>query len=140
MGEIDSKTEKIHVMEEHMHSAQLVYPTAAAPVLLTSGGGAWTLGAFATVVPALAIGAAFDLHWIILSNPSANEDYEIVLYYGATDIECARVSFTRNNVFVNSISIPLQTIIMPADSRIRGKMMDGTGGATAEVKVLYHTY
>ncbi len=130
-----------HYIQEHLHSAQLVAPSGAAPIALASGGGAWTLGNFSNnIIAADAVTLPFDLHWVVVEGPSANAWYEIVLYYGGTDIECARAAWGRTAVFTNSISIPVMTVILPASSRIRAKMMDDTGGATAQIKVFYHTY
>lgn len=135
-----SNSGRIHVLNDHVHSAQKVYPTGADPVTLVSGAGAWNLGDFTQVIPASTVTLPFDLHWIVISNPDSNEDYEIVLYYGASNIEACRVSFTRTNVFTSSQNLPLQTVVMPANSRVQGKMMDGTGGATTKIKLFYHTY
>lgn len=130
-----------HILEEHSHSAQIVRPTGAVPITVTSGGAAWTLGVFSNdIIAAADIASPFDLHWVIVSAPSANAEYEIVMYYGAADTECCRVAFTRTNVFVASIAMPTQTIIIPASSRIRAKMMDSVGGGTANVRVFLHTY
>lgn len=127
-------------IEIHNHSRQIVRPTAAVPVPVTSGGGPWNLGIFFTIIAADDIDEPFDLHWAVISDVDANEDYELVFYYGATDIECARVPFTRSNNFVNSISVPLMTPLIPADSQVRCKLMDGAGGNAANVKVLLHEY
>ena len=130
-----------HYIEEHLHSAQQVAPSAGAPITLTSGVGVWTLGDFSNDFIANGVVAnTFDLHWIAISAADSNVWYEIVLYCGATDIECARVAFGRTAVFTNSISVPVMTVILPAGIRIRAKMMDSAGGSTANIKVFYHTY
>jgi hypothetical protein len=130
-----------HVMEEHMHSAQKVSPSGAGAVTLTSGGGVWALGNFSNdIVAAGAITDRFDLHWIDIAAPDTNAEYEIVLYQGATDVEIARVVFERLAGDVRSFTRPLQTMIIPANARIRAKMMDDTGGSTARVKIYFHTY
>jgi len=77
---------------------------------------------------------------MVISNPSQNAWYDIVLYYGDTDIECARTTFARENVFVNSINVPVQMRVMPAGTRVRAKMMDSVGGGSCDIKVIYHEY
>lgn len=131
---------RTRLLNEHVHSAQKVWRTETVPITLTSGSGSWTLGSFATVVVAGQITDDFDIHWAIISNPNTNEDYEIAFYYGDTDISCGRLCFTRSNNFVNSISVPLQTPVILANSRIRAKMADGSGDSVAKMKILYHTY
>lgn len=130
-----------HYIEEHVHSPQEVAPSGAGAVALTSDAVGWTLGDFSNdIIAADAVTDPFDLHWAIIANADANAWYEVVLYYGATDIECARIAFARTNVFVTSITLPVQTIILPANSRVRAKMMDSVGGSGAEIKVFFHRY
>ncbi len=131
----------VHLLEEHFHSVQQVRPTGAAGVTVTSAGGAWTLGNFSNDIIATSdITLPFDLHWVVLSNESSNAEYELVFYYGPTDIECARVVFSRSNPTLRSTELHLQTPILPAGSRIRAKLMDSVGGSACGVKVLLHTY
>ena len=130
-----------HYIQEHLHSTQRVAPSGLAPITLTSGAGGWNLGDFSNdFIATDAVANPFDLHWVVVEGPSANEWYEIVFYYGTTDIECCRAAFGRTAVFTNSISIPLMTKVLPTGSRIRAKMMDGTGGANCKAKVFYHAY
>ena len=133
--------ELVHNIDEHNHSEQQVAPLAAAPVTITAGGGAWALGAFSNDI--IAAGAEvypFDLHWIDINGPSANADYVIELYWGAADTLACRCCFTRLNVTDRSFINPLQTRIIPAGSRIRGKLMASAGGSSCSVKIFYHHY
>jgi len=125
-----------------MHRLQTVAPTGAGPVQVAAGVGAWTLGAFSLpfLTAGWGTGLEFDLHWVDISNISANDDYELVFYYGNTDIEACRVAFTRSGPQVTSFQVHLQTIIMPAGQRIRAKMMSGLGGNNCNAKLFYHTY
>lgn len=129
------------VLDEHIHSEQLVAPWGAAPVLLTSGGGAWTFGAYSNDIIALnAVTSLFDLHWAVLTGASANGDFEIEIVYGAADTVACHVAFSRTNAFTASITLPIMTIRLPANSRVRARMRDSVGAATCSIKVLYHTY
>jgi len=101
----------------------------------------WTLGNFSNdIIAAGAVSQSFSIHWMVVSNPSQNAWYDIVLYYGDTDIECARTTFARENNFVNSINVPVQMRVQPAGTRIRAKMMDSVGGGSCDIKVIYHEY
>jgi len=128
-----------HILDEHAHTASQVYPTLAGGVVLTAGA-AWTLGAFAQIVPATTITERFDIHHVCVEGLSANEVYEVVLYYGATDIECGRVRVVKNANLDGTMNIPLQTPILPADSKIRAKVATAGGGDTATVSIFYHIY
>ncbi|MDD5220292.1 MAG: hypothetical protein PHV11_06985 [Candidatus Bipolaricaulis sp.] len=133
--------DNVHLSEEHIHSVQMVRPTGAAGITVTSAGGAWTLGNFSNdIIAAGDVNLPYDLHWVVVSNESANAEYELVFYYGPTDIECARVVFSRSNPTLRSTELHLQSPILPAGSRIRAKLMDSAGGSACGVKVLLHTY
>lgn len=129
------------ILNEHVHKPSKVYPTLASGVQITCGTPAWTLGAFATIVPASTIASDFDVHHISIENISANAVYELVLYYGATDIEAGRVRFTKNANLDSVFNIPMQTIVIPADSQIRAKLASDSGNAdNADISIFYHTY
>ena len=136
----DSIYSHVHILEEHAHSASMVYPTLANGVTVTEGA-AWTLGAFAQVVPASTIGSAFDIHHVGVENISANGVFELVLYYGAGDTECGRVRFTKNAVQDSVLNIPIQTPIIPLDSKIQAKVASAAGGVkTVDISLFYHIY
>jgi len=132
---------KLEEMEHHIHSEQKVAPSGALPITVTSDGAGWTLGNFSNdIIANGAVPHRFDTHWCVLSNPDANASYELVLYYGATDIECARIAFTRAGPFVASVTVPVITPILPIGSRLRAKLMDSAGGSAVDIVVFYHEY
>jgi len=126
---------------QSIHACGKIAPSGANPITLASGAGAWTLGSFSNdIIVAGAVTKSFAIHWMVISNPSQNAWYDIVLYYGPTDIECARTTFARENVFVNSINVPVQMRVLPAGLRVRAKIMDSVGGGSCDIKVIYHEY
>lgn len=135
----DSPYHYLHRIAEHDHSASKVYPTLASGITVTAGA-SWVLGSFATIVPASTIGEAFDIHHVSVEDISANDVYELVLYYGATDIEAGRVRFTRSAIQDSTMNVPFQTIVIPADSQIRAKLASATGGDNVTISIKYHTY
>lgn len=139
----DSLYALAHTNEEHNHAVGKVYPTLADGVVLTCATGAttWTLGALAEVVPASAIGEDFDIHHVLVEAMSANSVYEIVLYQGAGDVEIGRVRCVRSAVQSGTLNIPIQTSMVPADSRIRAAVASaGDNGETVSISLKYHTY
>ncbi len=138
----DSIVSHVHTNDEHIHSAQMIWPSLAAGVTVTSKNIAWNLGdAFAQVVAASDITADFDIHWVYISSISAQGDYELWLYYGGSDTFAAMVPFSKAGAQDSQLSIPCQTIIIPANSRIYAKLAsDNAVADTADVKVLYHPY
>ena len=128
-------------LEEHSHSASKVYPTLSNGIVLTTGTPAWTLGSFIQIVPVSTILNDFDIHFISIENISAVGVYEIVLYYGDTDIECGRVRFTKTAVMDTTMNIKMMTNIIPSGSKIRAKIASSTGNAdTVTISLLYHIY
>ena len=133
-------TALLEELEHHIHSVQKVAPTGAPPITV-SAGAIWTLGVFSNdILAGDAVPYRFDTHWAVISDPSANAHYELVLYYGAEDIECARISFTRTGPFVASVSVPVVTPILPKGSRLRAKLMGSVADITADIRVFYHIY
>lgn len=97
-------------------------------------------GAFAEIVPASTITEDFDIHSVDISDMSSNSTFELVLYQGAGDVEIGRIRTVRNAVQSATINTTIQTPIVPANARIRGKVASSAGGNTIEVSLRYHTY
>lgn len=137
-GEYSALKTEVDDIWAHDHSEQFVAPLAA-PITLTSGVGAYTLGNFSDdFIAAGATTGEFDITAIGFGTPDINGTYTVILYAGATDVEIGQVSFNRQGVFTSSIYRDMSTIILPAGTRIRAKMMDSTGGATCVSKIYYH--
>ena len=141
---------RIEQILEHIHSAQKVYPTQAEEVggdegdgiTLQTAAGNWALGAYVEIVPADKITNEFDIHEILVEDvDTKDKTYELVLYYGAGDTECGRTRFSSST---NKGGVPngdMQTILMPANARIRGQLAIEDGGSkTAKISLRYHTY
>lgn len=127
---------------EHIHSAQRVYPTLAAGVSLTTHATTWVLGTIAEIVPVNTITAQFDIHEVLVEDVNTQDKtYELVLYYGGGDTECGRTRFAAGSTKGGVPAVAMQTILIPANSRIRGQLaIEDGGGKTAKVSLRYHTY
>jgi len=129
-----------HYAAVHIHHEQLIAPWGAVPVTLTAGA-MWVLGVFSADILADAWGTqVFDLHWVWLSNASANATMDIIIYAGAADEICAYTTMTRTGVQTNSFQGACQSMKMVAGSRIRAKMMSENAGQAVDIKLGYHTY
>ena len=134
-----STDDLVIMINEAIHNTQKCAPTAADPITVTAGGGAWTLGNYSNdIIADAAIANPFSIHHVVISNPDTNEDYELLLYAVDTLIAC--VPFTRTNNFVNSIQVAVATPMLDAGTQVRAKLRDGTGGAICNVKVVYHEH
>jgi len=128
----------------HIHGEAFLYPDLAAPVTLTSGAGVWGIGgAITEIIPANALPKAFDLHWIAISEISANLSGVIHIYAGAVGAEVVigKVECFRNNVNSFEGNKPVQIPQQPANTRISAKFHDDTALArTCTVKLYGHFY
>ena len=127
---------------EHIHSAQKVYPTLAAGTALTTHATTWVLGTIVEIIPVNTIIKQFDIHEVLVEDVNTQDKtYELVLYYGAGDTECGRTRFAAGSLKGGVPAIAMQTILIPANSRIRGQLAIEDGGSkTAKVSLRYHEY
>jgi len=134
----------------HVHDSAKVYPTGAGelgadPVPIASEAVTpWTHGVKTQVVPVNIIDKYFDIHWIIVSNITEADDYELRVYKGASEseIEIGRIAFSRNATQDRaSYPLPIQIPPQAPNTRISMSLACGDGdGASCEVKIYYHTY
>jgi hypothetical protein len=133
----------LETINEHIHSQVRCYPTLANGIVVTGAVAAWTLGAFAVVVPAGTITQDFDIHHINVAAYNANDTFELVLYKGAdgAEVEIGRVRFTRTTNVGAPPHVPFQTAIIAANSQIKAKIasLNGTSN-TATISIMYHHY
>jgi len=129
----------------HIHGQPFIYPVYANPVTLTSGSGAWAVGgSIIQVIPAATLTvAAFDLHWINISNISANSFFVINVYAGApgSEVLISQVRGFRTTNFSQEVSKRIQIPQQPAGTRISCKLVDSTAGTiTINVAFEGHYY
>lgn len=127
----------------HLHPASLkCYPTLASDVALVCGDGApWTLSAFTEIVPASTIASNFDIIGIVISG-AAQDQYELVLYYGASDTEFGRVRFAAGAAGTHVGFIPFESPMIAANSKIRAKLagLAGVDESGCGISIVYHIH
>lgn len=133
---------RLRELSEHIHSTQAVYPTLADGVTLTTAAGDWGLGTITEIIPTNTIAEEFDVHEILIEDVNTQDKtYEVILYYGDSDTECARIRFAATS---NKGGVPAQFVMtpfIPANSRIRAQLaIEDGGGKTAKVSIRYHEY
>lgn len=107
--------------------------------MVAGGAGAGTFGAPATVLPAAATAAEFDIHWINMEVLPANATYEMVFYAGATEVGRVRFARINNNESVNGV--PFMMPLYPAGTAITAKCANSAGNTgNLEISVYYHQY
>ena len=127
---------------KHLHSAQKVYPTLADGVSLTTSANDWALGTIVEIVPVNTITSEFDIHEVLIEDVNTQDKtYELVLYYGGSDTECGRTRFAASSTKGGVPAVAMQTILIPANSRIRAQLAIQDGGSkTGKVSLRYHIY
>jgi hypothetical protein len=138
----ESLSGRAHSVEEHMHTASKCYPTLADGVTITAEAADWGVGgALVEIVPASTITSIFDIHYVNIEDISAARTYELILYYGAGDTECARFRFTKSAGLDPVLDRGIQTDKIPANSRIRARLASaGAVADTADISLQYHEY
>lgn len=137
----------LHTLEEHEHKPQFVYPDEANSINVATSGVAWDIAgaSYTTIIPDGVITDDFDIHWVVLSNPSANAQYQINIYcddaIGGPIIFCGSVAFTRITNQVRSFAEPIMMPIAPAGYRVRAKLACSLASVEdVDVKLAYHEY
>ena len=137
---VDTLIATTHTVEEHLHSAGKIAPDLAAGITVTAttGGGTWTLGAASATI--LTTSALCDIHYLHLTEISANGNYQLNLY-DDDNLICA-VPFAKAAVTSDNYArIPIMTPLIAIGSVITAKMASSTDdGETCKIKVFYHEY
>lgn len=125
---------------EEMHQGQWVYPILAQGVLVTAANAAWTLGSYATIIPANTIDQIFHIHHICICDASANGNYELRLYSGV-GVRLTIASFSRTDKKDDVEGIHLNTMHLSANSQVRAKLASSNVGLdTVRIKLWYHLH
>lgn len=125
---------------QQAHTGQMVYPILATGVLVTAHTNAWTLGAYATLVPVNAIDCDFHIHHICICSASANGGYELRFYRGTERL--AIVTFTRTDKKDDVAGLDITMRHLLANSQVRIKLASSNAAQedTVRVKVWYHPH
>ncbi len=134
-----------HTSDEHFHSVVFIKPNLAGSVTLTSDAGAWAaMNATKTeIIPVGGVTSIFDIHFMDISDISANGEYQIELYKGGIGAEISIGNFGtgRNAVQSQEGARPIITEMLPANTRISAALSSSNAGAnTLTIKLEGHTY
>ena len=135
----------LEILDDHAHEGTQLYPEISDPVTITAINTAYN--ALTSISEIMSAGDApldmFDIHWAVVSNISANGDYILRLFEGASgsEVEIATVGIVRNAVQSQEGSIPVQTKRIAAGTRISGALSSGNAaGDTIDLKLMFHKY
>jgi len=125
---------------EETNEAQEIYPTLAPGVLLTTHADDWVLGSFTEIVPVNTIDHEFHIHHVHIISPSANGEYECVLYCATTEI--GRFSFSRTDKKDDVEGIEVHTDRCLANTQVQAKLASANDVSedTVRIKIWYHEH
>lgn len=136
---------RMYTHGKHIHSSGLIYPVLATSILLQKDAGAWAAfpATKTEIIPANTIALPFDLHFALATTLSANGEYTIALYQGTAGAETliCYASAVRTAIGGTEGAIPIQTIILPANTRISAALSSSNAAQdTLRLKLYYHEY
>ena len=125
---------------EGEHHESKVWPELADAIIVTAHADSWVLGNYAEIAAANDISEKFHIHHLHIHAPSANGEYELVLYAATTEI--ARVTFTRTE---KKDDIEGLDIIAPhcvANTQIQARLASSNNASadTLKLKFWYHEH
>ena len=139
-----SISSKLNLINEHLHGTVFLYPELAGYITLTKAAGAWAAFPLPTeIIPENTIAFDFDLHFLDISNISANGEYAISLYTGASGAETRIGCYGAARTAAQSQegSRPILTRLISANTRISASISSSNAAAdTLIIKVEGHTY
>ena len=137
----------LHVIEEHLHSKTMAFPTGAATIRLSTIASAWP--SYTSVVIKEIVSAAgapsstFDIHWAVVSNISLVADYELLIFSGEAGVEelIAVVPFARDTFAASIGGLPVVTPRQAKNTRISASIRHSAASIdTVQVKLAGHIY
>lgn len=118
-----------------------VYPTLEAGATVVSANANWTLGAFATLIPAATVTSAYHVSAIAIETCDVvTAVFELAIYYSDTDTLMSTVRFSIAGGFWGNSVYLVPSVKIPANARIRMKLASSDGlanPATLTVSAIY---
>jgi len=116
----------------HVHGQSFVYPDHSDDIQLTAGAGAWDItGTITQIIPTNALSVAdFDLHFINISDISANGQIQIDIYAdsGSGDMLIGSTRSVRTAVQSRNAPQRIQIPQQPVNTKISCRLSDNTAG------------
>ena len=122
------------------HHESKVWPELADASEVTAHADSWVLGNYAEIAAANAISEKFHIHHLHIHAPSANGEYELVLYAATTEI--ARVTFTRTDKKDDIEGLDIIAPHCAANTQIQAKLASSNNASadTLKLKFWYHEH
>lgn len=141
-GRIDEIEDSLHIINEHIHSVQYVYPTLASGITLTASANVWQLGSFIEIIPKNTIDDVFDIHWVNVGAMNNVTTCELHLFKGdlGSEVLISQTRIVRLSNQSGAASISIITPLISQGERISGKLASATPNTTLVISVSYHKY
>jgi hypothetical protein len=133
-----------HKIDDHLHNTVFLYPELADGIVLTKASGVWAAYPTPTeIIPVNTITDDFDLHFLNVSDISANGEYAISVYKGApgAEIRIGVFSASRSAVQSQEGTRPILSKLVGPNERISAAISSQNAALnTLIVKAEGHTY
>lgn len=130
-------------LRERQTNAATVYPSLTDGASVVSANSDWTMGAYATVIPASTIGTAFQLTAVNIESCDKNAVFELELYQGDGDTRITTVRFAVIGGFFGNCVYRFSSAEIAANARVRARLASSDGlanQATITISVRYIVY
>ena len=134
----NSPYEVMKLLKCHFASPGLIWPDLATGITITAGVGAWVLGDFTEIIAASSIATNFHIHNICIEAASADDNYQLELYHGASNTLLGKLRLTRDSKFNGTVNHDFYGFEVPANDRIQAKLASGAGSNTITLSLHYH--
>lgn len=137
----NSLAERVRAISVLETSETLVYPNLLDGISVVSANADWTLGAYATMVPASTIGDEYQVTAVNIESCDQNAVFQLELYQGAGDDLIATVRFAVIGGFFGNMVYRFGSEPVDADAQLRARLASSDGlanQATITASVRYH--
>ena len=137
----EANADTLHEILDHLHGISLCYPSLDDGVTITGGAGAWALFDTVQIIPINTIKSDFSIHFASIEAMSGNDVYELHLLYGAAYDTLSFVRFSKTAVQEATNNVPVQGVVVPANSAVYGTLATKGGGSdTVDISLFYHAH
>ena len=132
----------LEINEEHNHSIDKCSVNATNAPVFTASTASWAYGGYVEVIAAGAVSNPFDIHYINAGAVSDVGTYQYQLAQGTAGNESliATGRIARLSVQSGAMSVPTQTPVLDAGTRVSMRIASNVTSSTLVASVQYHEY
>lgn len=131
-----------HLTDEHLHSISKCSVNNASAPVFTASTASWVYGPFVELIAANTVTKEFDLHYLNAGAVSDVGTYQFEINKGTAGSESVICTgrIVRLSNQTGAASVPIQTPILPANTRVSMRISSNITSSTLVASVQYHEY